>query len=879
MTERKFKYMQEDFKPMPVKLEHLDIYINFFEDRVEVENTLTITAKETLKTINLDASDLEIKSVELLDSTNKKENLDYDYDKKNNKLNITLPKELEIGETIKIITNTTCYPNETKLEGIYKDTTPKGAPQQYMSQCQQWGFQRIMPIFDDCQAKCTMTTTLEGDARYTHLISNGNICTDLNPDKKPILKKDNNSRQIIKYKNEIPMSPYLFLSIAGTWDMLEDTVTYPNGKKIKLEYLVPKGYTKDAIIPMQILKKSILWIKETQDYEYKNDTYRTICMNKSDFGGMENVGNTTIVTDAALIDEHTLDSSLVYAHAVIVHEFEHNQCGSETTMQSPFDIWLNEAFTVNVERQFLEEVFNKTYMRLNQVSSIRNPILGPLAIEEGGVLGRIQRIGFNHPDELIDGLTYVKAAEVIRMLKLLLGKENFIKAKNLYFTRYKNSNANTEQFFECFEEIYGKSLEQFKKCWVQQAGYPKVVVSTEYNPEKKEYKIKFKQEKLDNNELFVIPISLALVDLSGKDIEDANQTFILEKEEDTLTIKNIDKDIAFVSLNRNYSFYGTLDYKELDQQILKKQAMIDPNLFNRVEAMNKLTDIQRIKLLKDINSIIDKDWTNLYGEILKSDLPFAVKANMLSISITPLDRDYISWYTEQITAQEKLKEEICQTHYAEILKLYNSIDTYNDNTAQEGIEKRMLKNLLLSLISKKDTETEHKLILEHYKNAKFPSDKISALAILNTTTCPKRKEILETHYNAVKHHLSGYANYLRVICSRPFEEVFEEIEKEIQKPTFDKTQPTHARALILPMVMNNKVIWTDKGLDWITEKIIEYSNINTTLASRLLNIFQLVKKMKPELKKKVIVRLTRIKEEVDFDKNPTIHNQTKSYLD
>ncbi len=81
-------------------------------------------------------------------------------------------------------TVTHCFPSDHILEGIYKDATPPGAPQQYMSQCQQWGFQRIMPIFDDCRAKCTMTTTIEADAAYTHLISNGNISRHANPDGK-----------------------------------------------------------------------------------------------------------------------------------------------------------------------------------------------------------------------------------------------------------------------------------------------------------------------------------------------------------------------------------------------------------------------------------------------------------------------------------------------------------------------------------------------------------------------------------------------------------------------------------------------------------------------------------------------------------------------
>ena len=67
---------------------------------------------------------------------------------------------------MKVFIRCRCVPSDTILEGIYRDTTPPGCPQQYMSQCQQIGFQRILPIIDDCTAKCTFRTTLEGDSRY-----------------------------------------------------------------------------------------------------------------------------------------------------------------------------------------------------------------------------------------------------------------------------------------------------------------------------------------------------------------------------------------------------------------------------------------------------------------------------------------------------------------------------------------------------------------------------------------------------------------------------------------------------------------------------------------------------------------------------------------
>src|SRR5208283_966652 len=533
MNTQRYKYQRKDFGELPVKLHHLEIYLNFIEGRVEATSCLEMTAKDSLEEIRLDANSLEIRDVEWLPSLEDKNGqskpLYYEYLYEKNTLIIKFPRKIQAGESFSVRTFSTCTPSDHILEGIYKDTSSPGIPQQYMSQCQQWGFQRIMPIFDDCLAKCTMTTTIEADSAYTHLISNGNISRKLNPDGKPVLKPGRPDRQVITFENPIPMAPYLFVACIGTWDTLADEVKYDSGRTVRLEYLVPPGSKDDVVFPMEILKEAILWVRKTQDYEYTGETYRTICMNKSNFGGMENVGNTTIVTDAALINEHTLDSGLLYAHAVIVHEFEHNQCGSETTMDTPFDVWLNEAYTVDVERQFVADIFDPSFVRLFQVDSIRNPLLGPLAIEDAGHAGRIVREGFNDPDELIDGVTYVKAAEVIRMLRLIIGGDSFRKGKTLYFSRYHNGNATTGQFFECFEEASGLSLEQFKKEWLYTVGYPKVTASTHYEALSGIYRITFHQEVKQGQSPFHLPIVLSLVDSNGRDIRGTGRVFQLRE--------------------------------------------------------------------------------------------------------------------------------------------------------------------------------------------------------------------------------------------------------------------------------------------------------------------------------------------------------------
>lgn len=876
---RKYKYMREDFGELPVRLNHLMIYLNFVDDRVEATNCLEMTAKKQADEITLDADDLKIISVELLASKTDSDGspLDYDYKKDQKKLIIRLPKKVNENENLIIRTRTHCFPSDTILEGIYKDITPKGAPQQYVSQCEQWGFQRIMPIIDDCRAKCTMTTTLEADAAYTRMISNGNISRTENPDGKPKLKQGDQSRQVITYENNIPMAPYLFCVLVGTWDMLQDEVVYSDGRKVRLEYLVPKGKAGQARVPMDILKKSILWIKETQDYEYTRDTYRTITMDRANIGGMENVGNTTIVTDSALVDEHTLDRGLLYAYAVIVHEFEHNQCGSEVTMETPFDMWLNEGYTVDVERQFSADQFNPVAIRQNQVESIRDPLLGPLAIEDACVAGRIQRIGFNHPDELVDGVTYVKAAEVIRMLRLILGREKFVEGKTLYFSRYKDSNASTDQFFSCFEEVSGMDLTRFKKGWIQSKGYPKVTAESSYDSSGKRCTIRFRQDPGEGNSPFHVPVELALVDKHGKDMPGSARVFHFQENEAELVIENIDEKPAFASMNRGYSFYGTFRQTDMTADEMIMQSKTDPDQFNRIEAMGKLTDIERIKLLRDPDAGISSSWLDLFAGILNDNsLDYSVRARMLSIGETPLDRRYSTWYQELVVARERLMKAVNTRYRKELVALFNSLDTYSSGSLEEGIEKRMLKSTALALIAIDDLPESHKMIIEHYRKATTANDRVTALALLNRSSSPERKKILDKVYEKWHSHLSGYANYLRVVSGGTHPAVFDEIEQEKHRDSFDIKFPTHARALVFPMAFNTKMVWTDKGLQWVTDTIIQFSSFNTTLASRLLNTFQHVKRLKPALKKKVTGHLKTILEKVKD--NPVISGQANAYL-
>ena len=352
---------------------------------------------------------------------------------------------------------------------------------------------------------------------------------------------------------------------------------------------------------------------------------------------------------------------------------------------------------MDVERQFMADVFDPAVVRLNQVESIRSPLLGPLAIEDSGHAGRIVREGFNDPDELIDGVTYVKAAEVIRMLRLLLGEEKFKAGKALYFTRYRFGNANTDQFFECFEEVSGRRLDEFKKQWLYRIGYPKVRAKTFWDPEKKTFHISLLQEIDEAKPPFVVPIRLALVDPHGRDIPGTDRVFELNEPEAELAFENLPEQPAFASINRDYSFYGTFSDQSANVETLVMQARIDPNLYCRVDAMRMLTDIERKKLLLGETKEIDPLWLGLYGEILSdSSLPSALKAFFLRIDEQPMDRTYSAWFPELVNAREQLMLSVHNLYRQELQEQFDRLDTYglwSAETLLDRLEDRLLKNV------------------------------------------------------------------------------------------------------------------------------------------------------------------------------------------
>ncbi len=813
-----WKFRRSDFRRPAVQLEHVDMELRFFEDRVEAKGVLTMRAKAPVDRVELDCDGVKVQ--------------------------YALDREYVPDECFTLAVEHVSHPDDVRLEGIYRDTTPAvpgsaQLPQQYMSQCQQYGFQRILPIIDDCTAKCTFRTTLVGDARYTHLISNGNVVEDV------LLPPpgDGSPRQRrVVYENPKPMAPYLFIACAGTWDVLKDEVVYPDGAGVvKLEYLVPPGHVDGARVPMEILKKSILFQHELTGFVYPYDTYRTICMERSLYGGMENTGNTTIITEAALVDDTITDRRLVYAHGVIPHEYEHSHCGSGVTMESVFDMWLNEAYTVNVERAFLAREFGAAFTRRLEIDALRETG-GAFAEEESRAAGAVVREGVNDPDEVVDAITYDKAPEVLNTLRNLVGTEAYDSAWREYFRRFDGGNANTDDFLRVFSEVTGRDVAALMRPWLFETGCPTVSAGWEWRDGTLTVKLK-------RDRPFTVPVPFALVK-DGRDV--SSGVFTLDQAGVEYSVRCPRPD--YISWNRGCGFYGMLA-NESSSSELALQARTDPDFFNRGEAM---------RILRDRGET--EDWLAIWCDVFRdSAIDVGAKASMLAIPADSLDRRRRALVRENVREMHALRAEVARRIGVGELVCALAGESPHALDAK-GMARRAYENVILQLLAEEDSGMARDAIRGYLGRARNITARLNALRALVACGDSKRYDVLARHGRELRESLNGYIGYLGVVASDRHEDVFDAIAAEERRKGWSIRHPALSRALYCGFAANGDRLWTDRGLAWLERKLVVWAGTSEYNALRLLAPLANWRMFEPGLRAEAKALLERMSVELPREK-------------
>lgn len=155
------------------------------------------------------------------------------------------------------------------------------------------------------------------------------------------------------------------------------------------------------------------------------------------FGGMENP-MLTFATPTILAGDRSLVS-------LVSHELAHSWSGNLVTNATWRDFWLNEGFTVYLERRILEEVYGDRRAKMEAVLGRRGLTADLEKLKDKDEILHVDLAG-RDPDDGFTDVPYEKGALLLTHLELTFGRPRFDEYLKGYFDRHAFQSITTEEF-------------------------------------------------------------------------------------------------------------------------------------------------------------------------------------------------------------------------------------------------------------------------------------------------------------------------------------------------------------------------------------------------------------------------------------------------
>jgi aminopeptidase N len=223
---------------------------------------------------------------------------------------------------------------------------------------------------------------------------------------------------------------------------------------------------------------------------------------KTIYGGLENAGT-------IFYSENSV-TGLGRAEGLIAHEIAHQWFGDCVTEADWHHVWLSEGFATYMTSLYFESFQGRGRLK-SDMTSARVRILKYYEKNAKPVIDTT----ITNLMDLLNTNSYQKGAWVLHMLRHDLGDEVFMKGLRLYYERFYNSNALTEDFKNIMEEVSGRNLDKFFQQWLYTTGQPELRIWHE-NGKKKGIIEVYIGQKQEN--LFEFNLELLIKDASEEKI-------------------------------------------------------------------------------------------------------------------------------------------------------------------------------------------------------------------------------------------------------------------------------------------------------------------------------------------------------------------------
>ena len=207
-----------------------------------------------------------------------------------------------------------------------------------------------------------------------------------------------------------------------------------SGRSVELGIYVEHGREERARYAMDALKRSMAWDERAYGREYDLDVFNIVAVSDFNMGAMENKGLNVFNDKYVLASPETAtDDDYASIEGVIAHEYFHNWTGDRITCRDWFQLCFKEGLTVFRDQEFSADQRSAPVKRIGDVRALR---AAQFPEDAGPLAHNVRPEVYHEINNFYTATVYQKGAEVVRMLKRLIGAEAFRAGMDLYFQRY-----------------------------------------------------------------------------------------------------------------------------------------------------------------------------------------------------------------------------------------------------------------------------------------------------------------------------------------------------------------------------------------------------------------------------------------------------------
>ena len=707
----------------------------------------------------------------------------------------------------------------TAFEGLYLSNG------MFCTQCEAEGFRHITPYPDRPDVMAPFEVTIRSDLPV--LLSNGN----------PVRQEPG----LAVWHDPWPKPAYLFALVAGDLRAVSGAFTTMSGREVALNVWVRPGDEPRAGYALDSLIRSMRWDEEAYGREYDLDVFNIVAVDDFNMGAMENKGLNIFNSKLVLASPETAtDGDYERIESVIGHEYFHNWTGNRITCRDWFQLCLKEGLTVFRDQQFTAAMRSPAVKRIRDVLALR---ARQFREDQGPLAHPVRPDSYVEINNFYTATVYEKGAEVIGMLRRLVGEDGYAKALDLYFARHDGDAATIEDWLRVFEDATGRDLAQFKR-WYTDAGTPILTMAETWDEDAGRLVLRFSQTTpptpgQDDKPPRVIPVAVGLISPNGDEVlpttmlemTEAGQEFAF----DGLSSRPV------VSVLRDFSAPVIL---RRDQTAAERAFLLahDTDPFARWEAVRQLARETLIAMTS--GAAPDGEYPAAIGQVLADagrdpawaalclNLPSEeeIAAALSERGSTP-DPDRIH------AARESLAAELARRHRTALEEIFraNAVPgPYSPDAAHAG--KRALRLAALALLNRIDGGARAAAL---YRDCGNMTERAAALGML--IAAGKGTAEVEDFYLEFKdvRLVVDMWFQLQPLHARPGDAV--SVARGLAAhPDFDWKNPNRFRALIGGLCASHAGFHTADGggYDFLADWLLKMDAVNPQIAARMSTAFE-----------------------------------------